>query len=114
MQNPGSGLQPVPAVETSALKSAHPLAGGVVALRRIAFILLLAGAAEIAVWFGNVRLFGGSGSVFSNVALGVIAATLFLAVTMALLAYIVDLQIYINSNRTMQADLAEYRSFTTT
>jgi hypothetical protein len=33
---------------------------------------------------------------------------------MAVLAYIVELQISINSNRTMQAHLPEYRSFTTT
>jgi hypothetical protein len=115
MQNLGSDLQqPVPADETPSLKTTHPLAGGVAALRRIAFVLLLAGAAEIAVWFGNVRVFGGSGGIFSSIAIGVIAGTLLLAVTMAVLAYVVDLQIYINADKTMQADLAEHRSLTTT
>ncbi len=91
----------------------HPLAGVISALRRVAFILLLAGAAETAIWYGNVHLSGAPGGSFGSIAVGVIAGTFFLAATMAVLAFILDLQIFVNGGQTANPATAEYRPLTT-
>jgi hypothetical protein len=108
MENPGSDLLD----STPSTEPAHPLRGGIAALRRIAFVLLLAGVAETAVWYGNARLAGSAGT-FTSIAIVVIAGTLFLSATMAVLAFIFDLLIFVNANKTTLPGTAESRPLTT-
>ncbi len=91
----------------------HPLTGVVAALRRVAFVLLLAGAAETAIWYGNVRLSGSSGGAFTSIAVGIIAGTLLLAAAMTVSAFILDLLIAVNVGKTHHQRRAESRPFTT-
>ncbi len=98
VRDPGRSMEP-----------AHPLAGVVTALRRIAFVLLLAGVAETVVWYGNVRLFYASGGTFTSFAIGVIAGTLLLASTLIVLAFVLDLLLFTNAAKTMRPDIAESR-----
>jgi hypothetical protein len=81
-------------------------------LRRVAFVLLFAGAGGAAVWFGDVRL-SAPGGTFTSVAVGLGAATLFLAATMAVLAYVLDLLIYANSSPSLHPGTVECRPLTT-
>jgi uncharacterized membrane protein HdeD (DUF308 family) len=108
MKNLGSDLpSPAPSMPT------HPLTGFVATLRRVAFMLLLAGVAETAVWFGNVRLVGTSGGTFTSIAVGVIAGTLLLAAAMTVTAFILDLLIAVNSGKTNHHGTVEARPLTT-
>ncbi len=109
MKNQGSDLlDSAPLTEPT-----HPLAAVVAALRRIAFVLLLAGVAEATIWYGNVRFSGAPGGTFTSIAIGVVAGTFFLAVAMAVFAYILDLLIYGNSDKAMHPGTAECRPLPT-
>ena len=109
MKNQGSDLlDSAPLTEPT-----HPLAVVVAALRRIAFVLLLAGVAEATVWYGNVRFSGAPGGTFTSISIGVVAGTFFLAVGMAVFAFILDLLIYINSDKATHPGPAEHRPLTT-
>jgi hypothetical protein len=90
----------------------HPLAGAVAGLRRFAFVLLLAGAAEIPIWFGNIRVSGAPAGAFTSIAIGVIAGTFFLAAALTVIAFVVDLLIHLNSG-TKDPGTAEHRPLTT-
>ena len=76
--------------ELEPLRQSRPIRshGVVAALRRVALILLLAGVAETAVWYGNSASTGTSGGAFTNIAVGIIAGAFFLARVMTVLAFI--------------------------
>jgi hypothetical protein len=97
----------------AASTSTHSLTGVVAALRRVAFILLLAGVAEIAIWYGDVRLSGSSGGAFTSIAVGIVAGTLLLAAAMTVFAFVLDLLIAVNVGKTHHHRGTESRPFTT-
>jgi hypothetical protein len=68
----------------------------VTALRRVSLFLALAGLAEAVVWFGNVRLSGSSGGAVTNIFVATFGGALALAVAMAVIAYVLELFIYLN------------------
>ena len=55
-----------------------------------------AGLAEVAVWFGNVRLAGSSGGTVTNIFVATFSGALFVAVALAVFAYVLDLVLYFN------------------
>jgi hypothetical protein len=68
----------------------------VTVLHRVSLFLLIAGLAEAIVWYGNVRLFGSSGSTVTDVFVATFAGALLVAVVMAVGAYILNLLMYLN------------------
>ncbi len=108
MENLGTDLPD----SAASVGQTHPLAGAVAGLRRFAFILLLAGAAETAIWFGNIRFSGAPAGAFTSIAIGVIAGTFFLAAALTVLAFVVDLLLYLNSG-TRDPGTVEHRPLTT-
>jgi hypothetical protein len=67
----------------------------VATLRRIALFLLLAALAEVIVWYGNLRLYGSSEGTATNIFVATFGVALLLAVATAVLAFVLDLLMYV-------------------